>query len=112
MFLFNLCNIFQSSCDQLCWAKSLIMKTKPIIQNQLVAHTVKDEILYASEKPKDPKTEDLPAESALIKNSFAEKLSSPFDLFENVTTGSNSIQDRNRGVTNTNLSDQTSSEES
>lgn len=103
MFLLTICNTFQSSCDQLCLAKSLIMKTKPNIQHQLVAHNEKDENVPANEHPKDPITEHVLEESDLTKDSFAIKPASPFDLFENVTNGSHSINDGNHGVTKNNL---------
>lgn len=79
------------------------MKTKSFTQNQLVAHTENEDNFAADKKPKNLIIEDLNAEPVHIKDSYADSNSSPFDLFENVTAGSNSIQDRNRGVTNINL---------
>lgn len=80
------------------------MKTKPFIQNQLVAHTGNEEYVNANEKPKNPTSEDLFSEPKPIVDSITDIHSSPFDLFENVTVGSNSIEDGNTGVTNTDLS--------
>jgi hypothetical protein len=79
------------------------MKIKPNIQRQLVAHNEENENVPTNKHPKDPITEHILEESDLIKDSFAITPASPFDLFEDVTTGSNSINDGNHGVTKNNL---------
>lgn len=88
------------------------MKTKPFLQNQLIAHTESEENLQTKRNPKNSPDEEVFAEPITLNSSKADNLSSAFDLFENMTVGSNSIQDRNRGVTNTKLPDPASSEES
>jgi hypothetical protein len=88
------------------------MKTKPFKQNQLVAHTGNEEYVNANEKPKNPTSEVLNSEPKPIDDSITDNLSSPFDLFENVTVGSNSIEDGNTGVTNINLPHPATSSES
>lgn len=65
------------------------MKTKPIIQNQVVAHTGNEENFYANGKPKNPITEDLFAEPAQLNDTTAGNLSSTVDLLKYVSVGSN-----------------------
>jgi hypothetical protein len=79
------------------------MKTKAFTQNQLVAHTGNEENPDVNRNPEYPPGEFVSKEAIQIDDFIGGGLSSPFDLFENVTVGSNSIEDRNRGVTNFNL---------
>ncbi len=65
------------------------MKTNPIIQNQLVAHTGNEENFYAIGKPKEPIVEDLLAEDAQLNGTTANNLSSTVDLLKYVSVGSN-----------------------
>jgi len=79
------------------------MKTKAFTQNQLVAHTSDEENPNVNQNPEYPPGEFVSKEAVRLDDFTVRNLSSPFDLFENVSTGSNSIEDRNRGVTNSNL---------
>lgn len=79
------------------------MKTKPFIQNQLTAHTGDEENLDVNLSAEHVTGEIISKEAVRLDDLTVRNLSSPFDLFENVSTGSNSIEDRNRGVTNSNL---------
>ncbi len=79
------------------------MKTKPFIQNQLTAHTGDEENLGVNQSAEHVTGEIISKEAVRLDDFTARNMSSPFDLFENVSTGSNSIEDRNRGVTNSNL---------